>query len=175
MVRNPVKYISYKDLKAITAGLKEICLAPSAGSASGALERFAEKWDGKYPAISKSWRSRWSEAIQFMKFSPEIRKAAYTADAIEPANFTLQRNLKTRQPFPNDEAAMELIYMILKRISKKWTMPARNWGEALNQFSIIYGARVPLWYFAFYTNLFMDSSQTQWQTGLGPALTPVSA
>jgi transposase-like protein len=79
-----------------------------------------------------------------MKFSPEIRKAIYTTNAIESVNYTLQRNLKTRQSFPNDEAAMKLIFMILQRVSKKWTMPIRNWGEAMHQFSVIYGDRVPL-------------------------------
>jgi transposase-like protein len=79
-----------------------------------------------------------------MKFSPEIRKAVYTTNAIESVNFTLQRNLKTRRPFPNDEAAVKLIFMILQRISKRWTMPIRNWGEALHQFSLFYGDRVPL-------------------------------
>ena len=79
-----------------------------------------------------------------MKFSAEIRKAVYTANAIEPVNFNLQRNLKTRLSFPNDEAAVKLIFMVLKRISKRWTMPIRNWGEALHQFSLIYGDRVPL-------------------------------
>jgi transposase-like protein len=142
MVRNSVKYVPYKDRKAVTADLKEICLAPSEDAAAGALERFAEKWDAKHPAISKSLRSRWTEIIPYMKFSPEIRKAVYTANAIESVNYTLQRNLKTRQSFPNDEAAMKLIYMILQRISKRWTMPIRNWGEALHQFSLIYGDRV---------------------------------
>jgi len=144
MVRNSVKYVSFKDRKEITGDLKEIYLAPSADAAEAALDRFAERWDKKYPAISKSWRNRWSEVIPFMKFSPEIRKAVYTTNAIESLNYNLQRNLKTRQSFPNDEAAMKLIFMILRRISKKWTMPIRNWGEALNQFAIIYGDRVPL-------------------------------
>ena len=144
MVRNSVKYVSYKDRKAVIADLKEIYLAPSADSAEAALERFAEKWDKKYNTISKSWRNRWNEVIPFMKFSPEIRKAIYTTNAIESLNYTLQRNLKTRQSFPNNEAAMKLIYMILQRIKKRWTMPIRNWGEALNQFALIYGDRVPL-------------------------------
>ena len=144
MVRNSVKYVPYKDRKAVTADLKEIYLAPSADAAESALNRFAEKWGRKYPSISKSWRNRWSEVIPFMKFSPEIRKAIYTTNAIESLNYTLQRNLKTRQSFPNDEAAMKLIFMILRRISKKWTMPIKNWGEALHQFALIYGDRVPL-------------------------------
>jgi len=144
MIRNSVKYVPYKDRKAVTTDLKEIYLAPSADAAEAALEEFAKKWDGKYPAISKSWRSRWNEVIPYMKFSPEIRKAVYTTNAVESVNYTLQRNLKTRQSFPNDEAAMKLIFMILQRISKRWTMPIRNWGEAIHQFAVIYGNRVPL-------------------------------
>jgi len=144
MVRNSVKYVPYKDRTAVTADLKKIYTAPSADAAMALLDTFSEKWDKKYPAISRSWRSRWNEVTPFMKFSPEIRRAIYTTNAIESVNYTLQRNLKTRQSFPNDEAAMKLMYMILRRISKRWTMPIRNWGEALNQFAIIYGDRVPL-------------------------------
>jgi transposase-like protein len=144
MVRNSLKYVPYKDRKTVAADLKEIYLAPSEAAALGALGRFAEKWDRKYPAISKSWRNRWSDVIPFMKFSPEIRRAIYTTNAIESVNYTLQRNLKTRQSFPNDEAAMKLMFMVLRRISKRWTMPIRNWGEALHQFAVIYGDRVPL-------------------------------
>jgi transposase-like protein len=144
MVRNSVKYVPYKDRKAVTTDLKGIYLAPCADGAEAALESFAKKWDGKYPAISKSWRNRWNEVIPYMKFSPEIRKAIYTTNAVESVNYTLQRNLKTRQSFPHDEAAMKLIFMILQRISKRWTMPIKNWGEAIHQFSVIYGDRVPL-------------------------------
>ena len=144
MVRNSLKYVPYKDKKAVTADLKEIYLAPSDDAASEALDRFSQKWDKKYSSISRSWRNRWNEVIPFMKFSPEIRKAIYTTNAIESLNYTLQRNLKTRLSFPNNESAMKLIFMILQRIKKRWTMPIRNWGEALNQFALIYGDRVPL-------------------------------
>jgi transposase-like protein len=107
MVRNSVKYVPYKDRKAVTTGLKEIYPAPPEGAAGGALERFAEKGDVKYQAISKSWRSRRAGIIPYMKFSPEIRRtygsqAVYTTNAIESVNYTLQRNLKTRPSFPND-------------------------------------------------------------------------
>jgi len=144
MVRGSLKYVPYKDRKAVTVDLKEIYLAPSEDAALAALDRFSEKWDKKYSMISRSWRNRWNEVIPFMKFSPEIRKAIYTTNAIESLNYTLQKNLKTRLSFPNNEAAMKLIFMILQRIKKKWTMPIRNWGEALNQFALIYGDRVPL-------------------------------
>jgi transposase-like protein len=144
MVRNSLRYVPYKDRKTVAADLKEIYLAPSEEAARYALDCFAEKWDKKYPMISRSWLKRWNEVIPYMKFPPEIRKAVYTTNAIESLNYTLQRNLKTRQSFPNNESAMKLIFMILQRIKKKWTMPIRNWGEALNQFAIIYGDRVPL-------------------------------
>jgi len=144
MVRNSLKYVPYKDRKAVAADLKKIYLAPSEDSALAALDSFSEKWNKKYSSISRSWRNRWSEVIPFMKFSLEIRKAIYTTNAIESLNYTLQRNLKSRLSFPNNEAAMKLIFMILQRMKKKWTMPIRNWGEALNQFALIYGDRVPL-------------------------------
>ena len=144
MVRNSVKYVSYKDRKAVTADLKKIYAAPSAELAETALDDFAKTWDFKYPVISKSWRNRWQEVIPFLKFSPEIRVAVYTTNAIESVNYTLQKVIRHRQSFPNDEAAMKLLFMALKNISKKWTMPFRNWGAVLNQFAVIYGDRVPL-------------------------------
>jgi transposase-like protein len=145
MVRNSVRFVPYKDRKAITADLKKIYLAPSAELAAAALEEFAAAWDARYPMIAKSWRARWNEIIPFFKFSPDIRKAVYTTNAIESVNYTIQKIIKHRQSFPHDEAAMKLIFMGLKNISKKWTMPIRDWGAALNQFAIIYGEdRVPL-------------------------------
>jgi transposase-like protein len=86
MVRNSVRFVPYKDRKAVIAGLKTICLAPSAQLAAGALDEFAPVWDKKYPVIARSWRSRWNEVIPFFKFSPEIRKAVYTTSAIESVN-----------------------------------------------------------------------------------------
>ncbi|MDR0557845.1 MAG: transposase, partial [Treponema sp.] len=113
--------------------------------AAEALDSFAAERGQKHPMIAKSWRSRWNEVIPFFKFSPEIRKAVYTTNAIESVNFTIQKIIKHRQSFPNDQAAMKLIFMGLKNIARKWTMPIRDWGAALNQFAIIYGEdRVPL-------------------------------
>jgi len=145
MVRHSVRFVPYKDRKAVTSALKEIYLAPSAELAAQALDRFAQDWDEKYPMISKSWRNRWNEVIPFFKFPPEIRKAVYTTNAIESVNYTIQKIIKHRQSFPNDEAAIKLIFMGLKNISRKWTMPIRDWGAAINQFAVIYGEdRVPL-------------------------------
>jgi transposase-like protein len=125
-VRDSARFVPYKDRKAVTAGLRKTRLSPPTESAA-ALGEFAEARGAKHPMISK------------------IRKAVYTTDAIESVNCTIQKIIKRRQSFPNDEAAMRLIFMGLKNISRKWTMPIRDWGAALNQFAIIYGEdRVPL-------------------------------
>jgi transposase-like protein len=140
-----VRFVPYKDRKAVTAGLKPVYLAPSAERAAVALEEFAGVWDKKYPMIAKSWRNRRAEIIPFFTFSPAIRKAVYTTNAIESVNYTIQKIIKHRRSFPNDEAAMKLIFMGLTNISGKWAMPIRDWGTALNQFAIVYGEdSVPL-------------------------------
>jgi putative transposase len=108
------------------------------------LVAFAEKWDAKYPMISRSWRTRWPEIVPFLKFPEAIRKVIYTTNAIESVNYTIRKITRNRQSFPTTDAALKLIYMALQDISKKWTMPLRDWGSALNQFAIIYGTRVSL-------------------------------
>jgi transposase-like protein len=144
MVRNSLRYVSYKDQKAVAAGLKAIYTSPSEKAASEELDHFAEKWDARYPTISRSWRSRWAEVIPFFKFPDQIRRVIYTTNAIESVNFTIRKVTKNRQSFPNTEAAEKLVFMALQNISKKWTMPVRDWGSTLNQFAIIYGDRVPI-------------------------------
>jgi len=144
MVRNSTKYVASKERKAVTSDLKAIYSAPTAELAEVALDEFADKWDSKYPMISKSWRARWPEVIPFLKFPPEIRTGVYTTNAIESLNYTIQKVIKHRQVFPNDESALKLIFMALRNISKKWTMPFKNWGAVINHFAVIYGDRVPL-------------------------------
>jgi transposase-like protein len=144
MVRNSLKFVPYKDRKLVAADLKNIYLSPSEELASVALDTFAEKWDGKYPMISRSWRNRWPEIIPFLKFPEIIRKAVYTTNAIESLNYSIRKVTRNRQSFPTTDAAIKLVFMALQNIAKRWTMPLRDWGSALNQFAIIYGDRVPL-------------------------------
>jgi transposase-like protein len=144
MVRNSLKYVPHKDKKAVAADLRGVYGAANADLAESALDAFAEKWDTKYPVVSKQWRARWAEVVPFLKFPPDIRTAVYTTNAIESLNYTIQRVVRHRQSFPGDEAALKLIFMALRNISRKWTMPIKNWGAALNQFAVIYGERIPL-------------------------------
>lgn len=143
MIRGSLRFISWKDRKAVTGDLKTIYQAATEEQAQANLENFAQKWDGRYPTISRSWRANWQRIIPFFAYPEEIRRIIYTTNAIESLNNTLKKTIKNRTSFPNDEAAMKLLYLSLKNIQKKWTMPARFWGKALNQFAILYGNRLP--------------------------------
>ena len=142
MVRNSLKFVSYKDRKKIAADLKNIYRAPTVEQAEEALGDFEEVWDSRYPMISKSWRNNWSRIIPFFAYCEEIRKVIYTTNAIESLNNSLRKVIKNRNSFPNDEAAIKLLYMALRNIRKKWTMPIRNWSLAIHQFSIHFEGRL---------------------------------
>lgn len=142
MVRNSLKYVSWKDYKAVTADLKQIYQAPTEEAAALELERFAEKWDGAYPQISKSWRSHWPNLITLFEYPPDIRRVIYTTNAIESLNSVIRKATKQRKLFPSDDSAMKVVYLAIQAASKKWTMPIRNWKAALNRFMIDFGDRL---------------------------------
>ena len=144
MVRNSTKFVSYKDLKKICADLKAVYSANSEEEALSALEDFGEKWNDKYPMIYQSWQRHWADLCEFFKYPPEIRKAIYTTNAVESLNFSLRKVIKNKLIFVNDDAILKILYLAIRNASEKWTMPIRNWGQALNQFAIEFGKeRVP--------------------------------
>jgi len=144
MIRNSTKYVTWKERKIICADLKYIYEAPTEKAGLEALDVFAEKWDKKYPMISKSWKSNWENLNEFYAYPADIRKAIYTTNAIESLNSSLRKVTQKRSAFPTDDAIYKVLYLALNNVSKKWTMPIRNWGAALNQFAIHFGDRVPM-------------------------------
>jgi len=142
MIRNSLKYVSYKDRKKLAGDLKAIYNATNETEAKNGLELFSDKWDKKYPLISRSWRNNWEQIIPFLSYPDYIRKAIYTTNAIESINRSLRKVLKTKGSFPNDDSVMKILYLAMRNISRKWTMPIRNWGLALNQFGIIFEERL---------------------------------
>lgn len=143
-IRNSLAFISYKDRKQVAADLKPIYTAATEDEALFALEEFSEKWNAKYPIISKSWTANWSKINPMFSFGQEIRRAVYTTNVIESLNFSLRKITKTRTAFPSEEAAIKLIWLGLQNIEKKWTMPIQNWSLAMNQFAIIFEGRMPI-------------------------------
>ena len=144
MVRNSLKYVSWKDRKKLATDLKAIYRAVTEEAASGELTAFAKKWDAKYPMISKSWEAHWTRLTPFFAYPAEIRKLIYTTNAIESLNFSLRKVIKTKASFPNDEAAVKMLYLALRNIKKKWTMAVRNWGIIIGQLSIHFKERMIL-------------------------------
>jgi transposase-like protein len=136
MVRNSLKYVVWKDYKAVTADLKRIYQSLTEEDARGELDNFARTWDEKYPQISRSWRNHWPNLITLFDYPQDIRKAIYTTNAIESLNSVIRKSVKTRKLFPNDEAATKVVFLAIQAASKKWTMPIRNWKLAMNRFMI---------------------------------------
>lgn len=141
-IRNSLRYVPYKDKKAVTSDLKAIYGANTLELAEDALTAFGERWDAKYPTISKQWLTNWSNIIPFFEYPKDIRRAIYTTNAIESLNHTLRKGLKTRGVLPNDEAVFKLIYLGVKIVSQRWTMPIRDWKLALNQMAIKFEGRL---------------------------------
>jgi len=142
MVRNSLRFVPWKDKKAVVADLKTIYTATNAEMAKENLKSFRTKWNEKYPTIADSWERNWEGLIPFLSYPDYIRKAIYTTNAIESLNRSLRKVSKNRGSFPNDESALKLLYLALSNISKKWTMPIRLWKQALNQFVILFPGRM---------------------------------
>ena len=142
MVRNSVKFVPWKDYKPVTADLKQIYQSVTEEEALKALDAFSERWDGKYPQISKSWRSHWQNLNTLFDYPEDIRKAIYTTNAIESLNSVIRKAIKKRKLFPSDDSARKVVYLAILDASKKWTMPIRNWKAALNRFMIEFEDRL---------------------------------
>lgn len=142
MVRNAMKYVPWKDYKAVATDLKKIYQSVTEEEALLALEQFAEHWDDKYPQISRSWRAHWEHINTLFIYPDDIRKVIYTTNAIESLNSVIRKAIKKRKLFPTDDSAKKVIYLATQAAAKKWTMPIRNWKPALNRFMIEFEDRL---------------------------------
>jgi putative transposase len=142
LIRNSMDFASWKDRKPIAAALKKIYRSKDADAGRQALDEFdAGPWGKKYPAIAQSWRRNWEHIIPFFAFPVAVRRIIYTTNAIEALNAKLRRAVRTRGHFPTDEAAMKLLYLVLRQVAGKWKMPPREWCEAKTQFAIMFDER----------------------------------
>jgi len=142
MVRNSLKLVPWTDYKSVTKDLKSIYRSATEDEARQALVIFSEKWDSKYPQISRSWNSHWENLNTLFRYPEEIRRAIYTTNAIESLNSVIRKAVKKRKLFPTDEAATKVVYLAIQEASKKWSMPIRNWKRALNHFLIEFDERL---------------------------------
>jgi len=142
LLRLSLDFVSYKDRKAVATALKDIYRAVDATTAEAALTAFeAGEWGRKYPAISQSWRRAWGEVIPFYAFPADVWRILYTTNAIEALSSKLRRAVRARGHFPTDESALKLLFLVLNRAEKQWTMAAREWCMAKAQFAVLFGER----------------------------------
>jgi putative transposase len=141
MVRHSLSYVPYTEKKEVAAALKKIYHADTVQLAEQALDDFEITWGEKYGSIVKSWRQNWEKIIPFLSFPKEIRKVIYTTNIIESLNNTLRKAVRNRGHFSTEDSLMKVLYLAIKGVSKKWTMPIRDWKQALNQFAIMFSDR----------------------------------
>lgn len=142
-LRNSSKYVSYKDLKALMADLKQVYAAVDETAAEEALDRFAERWDRKYPKISASWRANWPNLSTYFKFPEELRRLIYTTNAIEGFNRQLRKVTKSKAVFPTDDSLFKMLYLAMLDITKKWTGRRQDWSVIHAQLAVFYADRMP--------------------------------
>lgn len=143
MIRNSLKYVSWKDYRALTSDLKKIYTAPSESAALEALEQFGATWNARYPSILPLWQRNWHNIMPFLAYPPGIRRVIYTTNTIEAVNRQIRKVIKTKGSFPSDDAALKLIFLALKNAKLSSIMPARDWKQALAQFAILFHDRLP--------------------------------
>jgi putative transposase len=142
IVRNCLRYVSWKDRKEIVSDIKGIYQATTAEQAAIELKAFAKKWDASHPAISQTWRESWERILPLFTYPQDVRKVISTTNTIESLHMALCKVTKDRRAFPDDLLLLQLLYLTLNTITKKWSMPVRDWKVALNRFSILLADRM---------------------------------
>ena len=143
MVRNTLKYVANKDMKAFAQDLRAIYTAPDEKTAFQRLEDAEKKWNLPYPAAMRRWRENWDVITPIFKFSTIVRTAFYTTNTIESLNASYRRLNRQRSVFPNPQALLKALYLATFEATKKWTMPIRNWGKILGELTIMFPDRLP--------------------------------
>ncbi len=141
-IRSSMRYVAYKDRKAVARDLKPVYRAINADAAGAALAAFDERWGERYPMIADSWRTHWPQITPFLALPEDLRRAVYTTNSIENLNRQIRKTIKTRGHFPDEQAATKLIYLAIQRAERKWRK-AYNWTNALRGLKIHFGDRLP--------------------------------
>jgi putative transposase len=141
-IRNSMRYVAYRDRRAVARDLKPVYRAVNADAAEAALAAFDERWGERYPMIADAWRAHWPHITPFLALPEDLRRAVYTTNSIENLNRQIRKTIKTRGHFPDEQAATKLIYLAIQRAERKWRK-AYNWTGALRGLKIHFGDRLP--------------------------------
>lgn len=141
-IRNSMKYVSYKDRREMCKDLKSVYSGPNKDLGQAALEEFSQKWEGKYPYVVKSWNEKWENLSHFYDFTNELRPLIYTTNPIENFNGKIRAATKKRKIFPNNDAIIKCIYLVVMEMEQKWKNPVQNWGSIMTGITIEFGERI---------------------------------
>jgi len=142
LLRYSMQFASWKDRKALALALRPIYQAATTEEARLHLEEFAAgPWGQKFPMVVESWKRNWEHVIPFFAFPPMVRKIIYTTNAIEGLHSRVRKAVQVRGHFPSDEAAMKLIWLVLRNVAARWRTGPLYWHEARLQFAIQFQGR----------------------------------
>ena len=141
-IRNTTKFVSYKDIKELMADLKKVYAAATEDITLMELDSFAEKWNNKYPNISKSWYENWATLSTYFKYPDEVRKIIYTTNTVEGFNRQLRKVTKNKSVFPTDDSLLKMLYLAAMDITRKWTGHRQDWGKIRAQLVIYFEERI---------------------------------
>ena len=146
LIRHSLEFVSWKDRKLVVPGAQsDLPSARTQKLARPPLAEFeASFWGQRYPAIAQSWQRNWEHVVPFFAYPESVRRIIYTTNAIEALNAKLRRAVRARGHFPNDDAAMKLLYLVLNNAADEWKRPPREWFEAKTQFAVVFGERFVL-------------------------------
>jgi len=144
LIRSSLRYVSWKERRAVARDLKAIYRAPTLEAAEEELEAFSARWDSRFPQISRIWKAHWANLTPFFDYPPEIRKVIYTTNAVESINAQLRKVTKHRGAFPTPDSVRKVLYLAIEKASERWTRPIPDWTAALNHLSIVFEGRIPV-------------------------------
>jgi putative transposase len=148
LLRTSLRYVAYDQRKRLAGALKPIYAAPTVEAAEAAFADFTLAYGSRSPGVIAVWERAWAEFIPFLAFPPEIRKVIYTTNQIESINYQLRKVTKNRGHFPNDDAAVKLLYLALRNMNPQrggdLGTGTYGWKQALNAFAIHFPGRLPV-------------------------------
>lgn len=144
LIRDSLRHVSWKDKKEFAKDIKAIYKATNSDTALKVLKELKSKWGKKYAIAVRKWENAWDDFTPYFKYTPEIRRLIYTTNIIESYNRQLRKVIKTKSVFPNDDAVYKMLFLATTNITKKWTMPIRNWANIINQLAIHFEGRLPM-------------------------------
>jgi putative transposase len=143
LIRSSTRLVRWNDRKPLIASLRMVYAAATEQAALAELDAFEDRWKQRYPSVAKAWRARWELVRPFFAFAPEIRRMIYTTNAIESLNYQLRKVTKAKGHFPNDMAAIKILFLALRNVEKKWRREPYFWKSALSQLAIHFEGRLP--------------------------------